>query len=280
MSPLPSEFKRIGNKRNPAKGTGLTSSVDLAASVKGEGPPLLLLHGLFGAGDTLGGIRRRMDSEYQVHSLDLRNHGDSPHTDTMSYPEMAMDVLAYMDRAGLETANLLGHSMGGKVAMEMALMAPERVERLIVADIAPVAYEPHHDNIEKALRSLDPSQVRSRREADSVLAESIEERGVRQFLLTNLVPSNGGFRWRMNVPGILACYDQIMAGPHNSGVYEGPTLFIRGGESDYIQPEHRDAVSGYFPNAELKVIPEVGHWLHAEKPELFARICQRFLGSE
>ena len=170
--------------------------------------------------------------------------------------------------------------MGGKVAMEVALMAPGRVTRLIVADIAPVAYEPHHDNIEKALRTLDPSRVCSRREADTVLAESIEERGVRQFLLTNLVPADGGFRWRMNVPGILACYDQIMAGPHTSGVYEGPTLFIRGGNSDYIQAEHRDAVTGYFPNVDLKVIPEAGHWLHAEKPELFARICQRFLAGQ
>lgn len=258
----------------------MTSSVELAASVNGEGPPVILLHGLFGAGDTLGGIRRRLARDYQVHSLDLRNHGDSPHTESMGYPEMASDVLAYMDRAGLASASLLGHSMGGKVAMEMALMAPDRVTRLIVADIAPVAYEPHHDNIEKALRTLDPGRVRSRREADSVLAESIEERGVRQFLLTNLVPSDGGFRWRMNVPGILACYDQIMAGPHTKGVYEGPTLFIRGGESDYIQAEHREAVTGYFPNADLKVIPEVGHWLHAEKPELFARICQRFLAGE
>ena len=258
----------------------MTSSVELAASVKGEGPPLILLHGLFGAGDTLGGIRRRMVPEYQVHSVDLRNHGDSPHTDSMSYPEMAADVLAYMDRQGLATANLLGHSMGGKVAMEMALMAPQRVERLIVADIAPVAYAPHHDNIEKALRALDPTQMRSRREADSVLAEFIEERGVRQFLLTNLVPADGSFRWRMNVPGILACYDQIMAGLHTQGVYEGPTLFIRGGESDYIRAEHRDAVNGYFPHADLKVIPDVGHWLHAEKPELFSRVCQRFLAAE
>lgn len=258
----------------------MTKSVELAASVKGEGPAVILLHGLFAAGDTLGGISRRLSREYQVHSLDLRNHGDSPHTESMSYPEMAADVLAYMDRAGLETANLLGHSMGGKVAMEVALMAPERVARLIVADIAPVRYEPHHANIEKALRSLDPSQVRSRREADSVLAESIGERGVRQFLLTNLVPADGGFRWRMNVPGILACYDQIMAGPHSNGVFEGPTLFIRGGESDYIQEQHRDAVTGYFPSADLKVIPEAGHWLHAEKPELFARICQRFLAAE
>lgn len=255
----------------------MTETVELNAGVKGEGRPLLLLHGLFGAGDTLGGIRRRLAPEYEVHSLDLRNHGDSPHTDSMSYPEMAADVLAYMDRAGLGEVCLLGHSMGGKAAMELALMAPERVERLIVADIAPVAYEPHHDEIQEALEAFDPAAVKSRREADAFLAEHIGEKGVRQFLLTNLVPSDGGFRWRMNVPGILACYQQIMAGPATDGVFEGPTLFIRGGDSDYIQSSHQDAVLGYFPNAELKMIPDVGHWLHAEKPELFARICQRFL---
>lgn len=258
----------------------MTETVELNASVKGDGPPLILLHGLFGAGDTLGGVRRRLAPGQEVHCLDLRNHGDSPHTRSMSYPEMAADVLAYMDRAGLGKANLLGHSMGGKTAMELALMAPERVQRLIVADIAPVAYESHHDAIQQALETLDPASVTSRRDADGVLAEFIEEKGVRQFLLTNLVPSQGGFRWRMNVPGILACYEQVMAGPSIEGVYEGPTLFIRGGDSGYIQSSHQSAVLHYFPNAGLKVIPDVGHWLHAEKPDLFGRICQRFLADE
>lgn len=258
----------------------MTETVELNAGVKGDGPPLILMHGLFGAGDTLGGVRRRLAPEFEVHSLDLRNHGESPHTRSMSYPEMAADVLAYMDRAGLETAHLLGHSMGGKTAMELALMAPERVRRLIVADIAPVAYEPHHDAIQQALEALNPAAVKSRREADAVLAEYIGEKGVRQFLLTNLVPADGGFRWRMNVPGILACYEQIMAGPTTEGAYEGPTLFIRGGNSDYIQSSHQEAVQRCFPRAELKVIPGVGHWLHAEKPELFARICQRFLAED
>lgn len=255
----------------------MTEIVELNAGVKGQGPPLMLMHGLFGAGDTLGGVRRRLTSDYAVHSLDLRNHGDSPHTESMSYPEMAADVLAYMDSLGLDQAHLLGHSMGGKIAMELALMAPQRVARLIVADIAPVVYEPHHDAIQQALETLDPAAVKSRREADAVLSQYIAEKGVRQFLLTNLVPAQGGFRWRMNVPGILACYKQIMAAPTADGVYKGPTLFIRGGNSDYIQSSHQDAVQRFFPNADLKVIPEVGHWLHAEKPELFARVCHRFL---
>ena len=256
----------------------MSLSVDLASEIKGEeGPDVILLHGLLGAGDSLGGIRRRLATSFRIHCLDLRNHGDSPHTESMSYPGMAGDVLAYMDAAGLEQTSVLGHSMGGKVAMEMALQAPARVSRLIVADIAPVTYEPHHDNIQEALRTFEPGRVGSRRDADAELAAFIPERGVRQFLLTNLVPVEGGFRWRMNVTGILACYDQIMAGPATGGIYEGPTLFIRGGESDYIHTDHRDAVQRYFPNAQLKVIPDAGHWLHAEKPELFARLCRRFL---
>ena len=255
----------------------MPSNIELMSTVKGEGPDLILLHGLFGAGDSLGGIRRRLSPSFRVHSLDLRNHGHSPHTRSMSYPEMAADVLAYMRTAHLHQVCLLGHSMGGKVAMEMALIAPEMVARLIVADIAPVAYEPHHDHIIQALSDFEPAQMSSRREADAALARFIPERGVRQFLLTNLVPTDGGFRWRMNVAGILACYDQIMAAPQTQGVYEGPTLFIRGGESDYIQQGHSDAVARFFPHADLRVMPGVGHWLHAEKPELFSRLCQRFL---
>ncbi len=255
-------------------------TVELAASVRGEGPPLILLHGLFGAGDNLGGIRRRLEHAFELHSLDLRNHGRSPHTDSMGYPEMAADVLAYMDRAGLQHSSVLGHSMGGKVAMELALEQPQRVERLIVADIAPVDYEAHHDGIREALQRFDPAGVRSRREADSELAQWIETPGVRQFLLTNLAPKEaGGFQWRMNVPGILACYEQIVGAQKARGQFEGPTLFVRGGESDYIQESHREVVEQLFPKAQLRVIPEAGHWLHAEKPDLFARVCERFLTS-
>ena len=255
-------------------------TVELAASVRGEGPALILLHGLFGAGDNLGGIRRRLEHAFELHSLDLRNHGRSPHTESMGYPEMAADVLAYMDSAGLEQASVLGHSMGGKVAMEMALEQPPRVERLIVADIAPVAYEAHHDRIREALQRFDPAGVRSRREADNELAHWIDTSGVRQFLLTNLVPRDGGgFSWRMNVDGILACYEQIVGAQPAQGRYEGPTLFIRGEQSDYIQESHREVVERLFPNAQLRVIPQAGHWLHAEKPDLFARVCERFLTS-
>ena len=252
-------------------------SMALHGTTTGTGPDLILLHGLFGAGDNLGGLRRRLKDRFRVHTLDLRNHGDSPHTDAMSYPEMAVDVSDWMAAQGLEEAALLGHSMGGKVAMELALSAPQRVTRLIVADIAPVRYDPHHAEILEGLQRLDPGQCRSRREADGLLAEVVSEPRVRQFLLTNLVPQDEGFRWRFHLAALVNCYDQIMAAPEATGPYQGPVLFIKGGESDYIQEAHREAVLARFPQADMKAVPGVGHWLHAEKPDLVARLCERFL---
>lgn len=257
------------------------ATVKLNTRVEGVGPDLILLHGLFGAGDHLGGIRRRLAPNFRVHVPDLRNHGRSGHAASMSYPEMAADLAAYMEREGLERASFLGHSMGGKVAMELALSKPARVERLIVADIAPVDYPPHHEEVREALENLDPGAVASRREADRELARWIEQAGVRQFLLTNLVPDDeNGFRWRFNLGGILGDYESIMAAPDARGPFAGPTLFLRGGASDYIKEDYREAVLTRFPAARLKVIPEAGHWLHVEQPDLFARLCERFLNEE
>ncbi|MDX1588712.1 MAG: alpha/beta fold hydrolase [Oleiphilaceae bacterium] len=260
----------------PVKSTS-AETVTLHASSAGEGPPVILLHGLFGAGDNLGGIRRRLQHRFRLHSLDLRNHGQSPHAGSMSYPEMAADVRAWMDANGLASAAVLGHSMGGKVAMELALGDPGRVDRLIVADIAPVAYEPHHDGILEGMQSLDTGALSSRREADRALSSSIDDSRVRQFLLTNLVPAEQGFRWRLNLPGLVDCYPQIMAAPQARGPYQGPVLFLKGGESDYIDKAHQQATEKRFPRARLRVVPGAGHWLHGEKPDLVARLCERFL---
>ncbi|TVP58133.1 MAG: alpha/beta fold hydrolase [Halomonadaceae bacterium] len=255
-------------------------TVTLHGTSAGDGPPLILLHGLFGAGDNLGGIRRRLQHRFQVHSLDLRNHGSSPHGDSMSYPEMAADVVAWMDSKDIGSACLLGHSMGGKVAMELALANPGRVQRLIVADIAPVRYEPHHEGILESMQALDVQSLSSRREADQLLAKDIEESRVRQFLLTNLTRAEQGFRWRLNLPALAQCYDQVMAAPQATGPYDGPALFIKGGNSDYIQKAHQPATAKLFPRATLRMVPETGHWLHGEKPELFAGLCERFLTAE
>lgn len=263
-------------------------SVELNHRITGEGNPLILLHGLFGSLENLGGVARRLQDGWQIHALDERNHGSSPHTDSMDYPAMAEDVLAYMDAQGLEKASLLGHSMGGKVAMQVALMAPERVDKLVVADIAPVSYKPRHDAILEGLTSLDLTSVRSRQDADRLLAEFVETPGVRQFLLKNLerVPndektSDGPmFRWRLNLPVIDACYANLARAPEGEGPFDGPVLFLKGAESAYIQEKHRDQIMRLFPSAELRIIQDTGHWLHAEKADTFAALCRRFLESE
>ncbi|MEX2474668.1 alpha/beta fold hydrolase [Marinobacter sp.] len=262
-------------------------SVELNHRITGEGPPLIVLHGLFGSRENLGGVIRQLEDEWQVHALDQRNHGSSPHTDAMDYPAMARDVVAYMDARGLDKAALLGHSMGGKTAMQVALLAPERVDHLIVADISPVGYKPRHDAILAGLCSLDLSSVRSRQEADKALAEYVDMPGVRQFLLKNLerVPEQAResatalYRWRLNLPVIEASYPKLALAPEGDTPFEGPVLFIKGAESAYIQEKHRDDIRRLFPDAELRIIEGTGHWLHAEKTETFASLCRRFLKS-
>lgn len=263
-------------------------SVELNHRITGEGPPLILLHGLFGSLDNLGGIARRLEDQWQIHALDARNHGQSPHTDTMDYPAMAADVLAYMDRHGLEKASLLGHSMGGKVAMQVALAAPDRVSRLIVADIAPVTYQARHDAILEGLTGIHLADVTSRKDADDLLADFVETPGVRQFLLKNLerIPRDeqqaGGptFRWRLNLSVINACYGNLAKAPEGEGPFEGPVLFLKGADSAYIQEKHREAIERLFPAAQLRIIQDTGHWLHAEKADTFAALCRRFLGAD
>lgn len=263
-------------------------SVELNHRITGEGAPLILLHGLFGSLENLGGIARRLQDDWQIHALDQRNHGSSPHTETMDYPAMASDVIAYMDRQGIDKACILGHSMGGKVAMQVALQAPARVERVIVADIAPVSYKPRHDAILEGLKSIDLNAVASRQDADQRLAEQVDALATRQFLLKNLerVPrdeqSEGGplFRWRLNLPVIDACYGNLSQAPEGDGPYQGPVLFLKGADSAYIQEKHREAIQQLFPAAELRVIQDTGHWLHAEKPDTFAALCRRFLAGD
>lgn len=256
-------------------------SLDLHHRVVGEGDPLILLHGLFGSLENLGGITQRLSDTWQVHALDLRNHGRSPHVEEMGYPAMADDVLRYLDKQGIDQAAVLGHSMGGKTAMELALAHPDRVSRLIVADISPVAYPPHHDAIIEGLTGLELAKIKSRGDADKKLAEHVEIPAVRQFLLKNLVRTDdGGYDWRINLDAIENDYPQIAEGPTAQGPYEGPTLFLKGGDSDYIKDGHRDIVARLFPNAVLRILPGTGHWLHAEKADLFAKLCRRFLDGE
>lgn len=262
-------------------------SITLNHRIVGEGPALLLLHGVFGSLENLGGVSQRLQDRWQIHGLDLRNHGKSPHTDTMDYPSMAEDVIHYMDQQGLDQALILGHSMGGKVAMQAALTYPDRIRGIIVADIAPVTYKPRHDVILEGLKGLDLARVGSRKDADEALQAQVETPEVRSFLLKNLVRipedeqdgSGALYRWRLNLPVIEQCYANLAAEPEFTTPYEGPVLFIKGELSAYIQQRHEDAIRTRFPDARMHVIEGTGHWLHAEKADEFAAVCREFLDS-
>ncbi|CAM3785174.1 alpha/beta fold hydrolase [Parendozoicomonas haliclonae] len=246
---------------------------------KGEGEPLFILHGLFGNMDNLTPVARRLAEQYQVISVDLRNHGRSFHDEEMNYQVMAADVVRLMDHLAIEQAIVLGHSMGGKTAMQMALDFPQRIKAIIVGDIAPVSYTHRHENVIQAIENYQPELATSRAEADAQFARFIEMPAVRQLLIKSLMRNDQGeFVWRMNAPALVANYDEIRSEPDNTGKsFTGPVLFVKGGESDYLLPEHKSVIGALFPNASLKVVSGVGHWLHAEKPELFNGIVERFL---
>jgi len=244
---------------------------------RGQGPPLLLLHGLFGSGDNLASVARDLASDFRVISLDLRNHGHSPHDNKMNYPSMAQDVVDTMSDLEPESAHVMGHSMGGKIAMQMALTAPERISRLCISDIAPVQYSHHHSAIISGLRAVCAESIHSRSDADDILAQYIEEAPTRGFLLKSLArTADGKFEWRMNLEAIVDCYAAIAAPPDGTP-FEGPTLFIGGGNSDYIRAEHQPDIKRLFPNARYRQIQGAGHWLHAEKPAAFNRLVRNFL---
>ncbi len=250
----------------------------LYARQQGHGPHLVSIHGLFGSQENLGAINRNLSDQFQVHGLDVRNHGRSPHSTVMDYTAMADDVLEYLDDQGLEKVDLLGHSMGGKIVMQLALLAPERIRKLVVMDIAPIEYAPRHDDVLKGLAAIDLSQLTNRSAADHLLQPFVQEQDVRQFLLKNLYrDGQRHFQWRINLEGIQTNYREIMKGQSADEPFRGEALFIKGSDSDYILPEHRDAVLALFPKAAVKVVAETGHWLHAQKPELVTRIIKRFL---
>ncbi len=245
----------------------------------GQGSPLVILHGLFGTWENLGATVKSLSEHWDVIAPDLRNHGRSPHAEDCSYAAMAEDVLELLNRLNIEHFSILGHSMGGKVAMELALTQPTRTDNLIVVDIAPVQYPHHHDKIFKGLRNVQLSQINSRSEADKALQSEIDELSIRSFLLKNLVRSeDAGFSWRMNLDALEKNYSQI-AQAISVGQYTGPTLFIKGALSNYLIAEYQDEVVKRFPKAQVRVIDQAGHWPHAEKPQIFIKLVERFLGA-
>lgn len=244
----------------------------------GKGNPLILIHGLFGSLDNLGGLAKGLSEHFTVYQIDLPNHGQSPHNDDVSYESQANSVYRLLESLELPRVILVGHSMGGKVAMRVAQRWPERVEQLIVMDMAPVDYQTRrHDNVFAGLHASMKETLTSRKHAQTILSEHIVDPGVIQFLLKSLYRKDDGtYAWRFNTKALFDGYRDII-GWENCGIFTNPTLFIKGQNSDYITSEHRDAIGLQFPNAKAHMVANTGHWLHAEKPDTVARVIERFL---
>lgn len=248
------------------------------------GKPLLILPGLFGNLGNWGRHSKELAKNHAVYGVDLRNHGDSMHCDEMNYLVMAEDIKELLAGLGIESCYMMGHSMGGKVAMQLALNAPGLVDKLIVVDIAPVDYPRQakgHKHVIAGMQALNLDKLNSRAGAERKLADFIGDEATRKFVLANLVrKESGGYRWRLNLAAIAANYDRLREKPVADRPYEKPTLFIKGALSDYIQEQHRAGILELFPNAEVKTIIGAGHWLHADKPRAFRKIVLGFLQRE
>jgi len=254
--------------------------VSLDYSVRGTGEPLVLIHGLFGTRENLGAIARHLAEAFTVYSVDLLNHGRSAHRDDLNLPLLAESIHHWMEEVGLDAAHVFGHSLGGKAAMELALSEPERVKKLIVADIAPVTYENRHVDVFDGLLAIDLQNLQSRAEADAILQRSVPEKPVRSFLLKNLQKdANGNFGWRMNLQGLYKSYPELLK-QNSIAKFERPVLFLKAENSDYITVDYREAILSRFPSTDLKVVSNTGHWLHAEKPELIARLIRKFIAPD
>jgi len=245
----------------------------------GRGEPLILLHGLFGDGGNWQGLAAALTDRFRVLVPDLRNHGRSPHSPEMNFPVMAADVAGLLAAQGVTAAAFLGHSLGGKVAMQLALTRPGLVRKLIVADMAPRAYPPLHLEILAALQALDVGSFTSRTEIEAVLAGAVPSERLRRFLLKNLTRNTGGtFEWRMNVTALADNYPHLLAAVTGPQPYAGPALFLRGGRSEYVPTADEPLILELFPRAQIRTIANAGHWVHTDEPEEFLRLVWEFLG--
>ena len=257
------------------------------------GRPLLITHGLFGSQSNWGWHCKRLAERFAVYGVDLRNHGQSPHGEDMSYPAMARDMLALLDHLQLERCSILGHSMGGKVAMQLALLEPERVERMVVVDIAPTDYPEgnsgEHLHIIEAMERLDLAKLKSRTEAEELLAPDIPDEPTRKFIVTNLLRGEDGmsksseppgFRWRLNIAVIRDAYDALRVKPQDingKAPIKNPVLFVRGADSGYIRERNEAEIVALFPEARIETIENAGHWVHAQQPEALLKTVTEFL---
>lgn len=238
---------------------------------------IIILHGLFGMLDNWTTLAKRFAQTHRVYAIDLRNHGKSVHTKEMNYNVMAMDLKDFMVNESIYTANIIGHSMGGKVLMTFTNLYPEYVERMVVVDIAPKAYKPKHNQIIDALTSLPIQSLKTREQADNWLSNNITQASVRLFLLKNLARTKLGFEWKMNLPVIIENYSEIIGDVDIKNGFERPVLMLYGGNSDYLSNDDFKELELFYDNVRFKEIEDVGHWVHAEKPDAFYENVIEFL---
>ena len=254
-------------------------AVELAFQEMGAGPPVVILHGLFGSKRNWTSIARQLAVTCRVVSVDLRNHGESPWDSRHDYPSLAADVALVLEQQVGRPAAVIGHSMGGKAAMVLALTRPDLVERLVVVDIPPAESIGTQDVFIRAMRQVPLATLAQRTEVGTLLSEAIPDPAIRGFLLTNLVAGPGGLSWAINLDTLASEFDAIRGFPDMTAAQPcgKPALFLLGGRSDYVQPRHHAQIHRLFPAAEIEVIPEAGHWVHAEAPAAFLAAVQRFL---
>lgn len=260
---------------------------------EGEGFPIVIVHGLYGSSDNWMTVGKKLSARYKVYMIDLRNHGHSPKSEEFSYELMKKDLAEFFEQQRIEKAMLLGHSMGGKVAMCFAADYPEKIEKLIIADIAPKDYfllndesqYYQHRDILRALLEIDFNGMHSRKEVEAFLNERIDSRAIVQFLLKNVhrKKEDHHFEWRLNVRALYDNLDEIISGVNERWfedrlpIFNYPVLFIKGEKSNYIRPEDYTTIQRIYPQALISVIPDAGHWLHAEQPQLFMEALENFL---
>ena len=257
-----------------------TKTLTLYSRKVGEnGPDFVVLHGLFGSGKNWRSFAGSLEEDFQVWTLDARNHGDSPHADSMSYQQMAEDVVRFFDENELENVILLGHSMGGKTAMQLALQFPDRIAALIVVDIAPVCYDHQQKQLKliEAMQGLHLAAEMSRSDIEKKLALKIPEKRLLSFLMTNLYRQNGQFQWRIGLEQIAAGMPYLLNYPELNSVFKGPVQFIGGENSAYLKFEYHALIRKKFPESRITMLKNCGHWLHVEQPAAFQKTVNEFL---
>ncbi|MBP9182786.1 MAG: alpha/beta fold hydrolase [Fuscovulum sp.] len=257
--------------------TGMLATIRHPAAQGASAPTLVIAHGLYGSGRNWGVIARRLADRREVVAVDMRNHGDSPRFASQTYPEMAADLAEVIRSLGAPV-DLMGHSMGGKASMQLALTDGALIRRLVVADIAPVAYSHDQSRHAQAMQALDLTGLTTRGEADRRLSALVEDPSLRAFFLQSLdLKAPGGPRWRLNLPVLQAEMAKIVGWPGTQGQFDRPALFLTGADSHYVRPEHRDTIRALFPKARFAKLPGAGHWLHADKPREFEETVRVFL---